>query len=33
MDGEVVGINVGIAPVGGFYIAVPASTACMLMGR
>ncbi len=33
MDGEVVGINVGIAPIGGFYIAVPASTACMLMGR
>lgn len=33
LDGRVVGINVGIAPVGGFYIAVPASTACMLMGR
>lgn len=33
LDGEVVGINVGIGPLGGFYIAVPASTACMLMGR
>ena len=32
-EGRVVGINVGVAPVGGFYIAVPSSTACMLMGR
>lgn len=32
-EGRVVGINVGISPVGGFYIAVPSSTACMLMGR
>lgn len=32
-DGRVVGINVGVAGVGGFYVAVPSSTACMLMGR
>jgi serine protease Do len=32
-SGKVVGINVGISPIGGFYIAVPSSTACMLMGR
>lgn len=31
--GRVVGINVGIGPVGGFYVAVPSSVACMLMGR
>lgn len=33
MAGSVVGINVGIGPVGGFYIAVPSSTACTIMGR
>ena len=33
LDGHVVGINVGVGPSGGFYVAVPSSTACMLMGR
>ena len=32
-DGRVVGINVGVGAVGGFYVAVPSSVACMLMGR
>lgn len=32
LDGNVVGINVGGAVAGGFYIAVPSVTACMLMG-
>ena len=33
MDGRVVGINVGIGQVGGFYLAVPSTVACDLMGR
>lgn len=32
-EGRVVGINVGGASVGSFFVAVPSSTACMLMGR
>lgn len=32
-DGRVVGINVGVAPIGGLYLAVPSTVACMLMGR
>lgn len=33
MAGRVVGINVGIAPIGALYVAVPSTVACTLMGR
>jgi len=32
-EGFVVGTNVGVSPVGGLYLAVPSSAACLLMGR